>query len=214
VLQTSLREKESLLKEMHHRVKSNLQIVSSMIRLQSGRRQHPETQSVLLDMQNRVQAMALIHEHLSQTENVATVDLGDYLKRLCVHLVHAFVTSPQVVELRQDIAPMRVGIEQAIPCGLLINELVSNCLKHAFPDGRAGEVSVALQPVADGPAWRLRVADNGVGLPAGFALEGLASAGLQLAPALARQIGGKLETGPGPGTVFEVVFTPVVACGG
>ena len=209
-LRASLQEKEALLKEIHHRVKSNLQIVSSMMRLQSGRPQHPEAQRVLLAMQNRVQAMALIHEHLYQTENLATVDLGDYLKRLCAHLVHAFGTPPQTVEFHQNIAPMRVEVDQAIPGGLLVNELVSNCLKHAFPAGRTGAVSVALQPVAHGPAWRLRVADNGVGLPAGLDMNALTSVGLRLAPGLARQMGGKLEIGPGPGTVFEVVFTPGV----
>lgn len=212
-LQALMQEKEALIKENHHRVKGNLQLISSMLRLHSGRVQHPEAQSVLLNMQNRVYAMALIHEQLYRAENLANVDLADYLKQLCAHLVHALVALPQVVELRQDIATVRVGIDQAIPCGLLVNELLSNALKHAFPGSRAGEVSVVLQPVADGPLWRLRVADNGVGLPTGFELQGLTSVGLQLAPALARQIGGKLEIGPGPGTVFEVVFAPVVAEG-
>jgi two-component sensor histidine kinase len=207
-LQASLREKEALLKEIHHRVKNNLQVVTSLLRLQSGKMASPEVQAALLDLQNRVHAMALIHEHLYRAENLAQVDLAPYLKILCAQLFHALVARRGAVQFHQDLASVHLGLDQAIPCGLLVNELVSNCLKHAFPDGRAGEVRVELQPVAGGPAVRLRVADNGVGLPAGFDLKRLTSLGLQLAPDLARQMGGKLEIGPGPGAVFEVTFTP------
>jgi two-component sensor histidine kinase len=104
-----------------------------------------------------------------------------------------------------------LDLNQAVPCGLLINELVSNCLKHAFPDGRAGEVRVELQSVDGGPAVRLRVADNGVGLPADFDLQQLQSLGLQLVSDLVGQIQGRLEIGRGPGAVFDVVFTPRTA---
>jgi two-component sensor histidine kinase len=99
-------------------------------------------------------------------------------------------------------------VNQAVPCGLLVNELVSNCLKHAFPNGRQGEIRVEVQPVDDGPAVRLRVADNGVGLPADFDMQQLHSLGLQLVSDLVGQIQGRLEIGRGPGAVFEVTFTP------
>ena len=209
VVRASLREKDALLREIHHRVKNNLQIISSLLRLQSNQISHPAAQAVLLDMQHRVRSMALIHEHLYQAPDLAAVDLAAYLQQLCTQLLSALVERPGRLQLRLNLAPVRLGIEQAIPCGLMVNELLSNCFKHAFPDGRAGEVQVQLQAVADGSELRLRVVDDGVGLPVDFDLNRLTSLGLHLASDLARQIGGVLVPGSaGPGTVFEVVFTP------
>ncbi len=207
-LRASLEEKTALLKEVHHRVKNNLQVISSLLRLQSGQMKNAEAHTALLNMQGRVRSMALIHEQLYQSANLAQVDLAAYLKRLCGQLFHALAAHPGAVQLHLDLALVRLGIDQAIPCGLLVNELVSNCLKHAFPEGRTGEVRVELQPVPDSPALRLRVADNGVGLPAGFDLKSLKSLGLELVSTLTRQLQGRLEIGPGPGAEFKVVFTP------
>ncbi|MCX6874297.1 MAG: sensor histidine kinase [Verrucomicrobia bacterium] len=203
-LRESLGEKELLLKEIHHRVKNNLQIISSLLRLQAHQIDNVETKAVLLDMQNRVHAMALIHKHLYLPENIASVDLSTYLKSLCNQLVRVLVTTPGAIQLHLNLAPIRLEIDQAIPCGLLVNELVSNALKHAFPAGRCGEVRVDFHALEDAPGWRLRVADNGVGLPPGFALDHLTSLGLKLASDLARQIGGRLELGTGPGAAFEL----------
>jgi PAS domain S-box-containing protein len=256
-LRASLHEKESLLKEIHHRVKNNLQIISSLLRLQSHKIENPIAKSTLMDMQNRVRSMALIHEHLYRSTNLAEVDLAAYLKQLCQQLFRAMVATPGAVQLRLDMVPVRLGIDQAIPCGLLVNELFSNALKHAFPNGRTGEIRVELQLATSGspepgkpsestecpsPALagtlspsdgeragvrgsplipgapsnqsgragvmslRLRVADTGVGLPEGFNLKQLNSLGLQLISDLSRQLGGRLEIGPGPGSSFEVVF--------
>ena len=203
-----LREKESLLKEVHHRVKNNLQVISSLMRLQSAQVENPVAQAVLRDMQNRIGSMALLHETLYQSDSFARVDLATYLRSLCSQLFHSLVADPESIQLRLDVASVGLDVNQAVPCGLLINELVSNCLKHAFPDGRAGEVRVEVQPVDGGPALRLRVADNGVGLPADFDLRQLRSLGLQLVSDLVGQLQGRLEIGRGPGAVFEVVFTP------
>jgi len=208
VLQESVREKESLLKEIHHRVKNNLQVISSLLRLQFGPIKNLETQAALKDMEGRLRSMALVHEHLYGGENLGSVDLDTYLKQLCTQLFHALVAPPRSVQLRLDLASVRLEIDQAVPCGLLVNELVSNAFKHAFPKGRAGEVRVELQPLPDGSAFRLRVADTGVGLPAAFDLQRLKSLGLGLVVTLTRQLQGKLRIGPGPGAEFVVVFTP------
>lgn len=205
-LQSSLEEKTALLKEIHHRVKNNLQVVSSLLRLQSRQIDNAEVRAALEDTNARVRSMAMVHEHFYQSTNLAQVDLAGYLKSLCTQLFHALVLRPGAVRLDLDLVPVRLGIEQAIPCGLLVNELVSNCFKHAFPERASGVVRVELQPVPDRPALRLRVADNGVGLPAGLNLKGLKSLGLELVSTLARQLGGRLEIGPGPGAAFEVIF--------
>ncbi|MEI6653991.1 MAG: sensor histidine kinase, partial [Verrucomicrobiota bacterium] len=194
------------LKEIHHRVKNNLQIISSLLRLQSGQVDHSATKAVLQDMQNRVRSMALIHEHLYRSENLASVDLSNYIKSLCQQLFRTLLATPDAVQLHLNILSVSLDIDQAIPCGLLVNELVSNALEHAFPPGRHGELWVELRAVADGQGCRLRVADNGAGLPPDFALDHLTSLGLKLARDLARQLGGQLEIGPGPGAVFEVEF--------
>jgi PAS domain S-box-containing protein len=204
----SLREKESLLKEIHHRVKNNLQIVSSLLRLQWGQIDHPIAKAAMQDMQNRVHSMALIHEHLYRSENLAQVDMAAYLRSLCPKLLRTLAARPDAIELHLDLIPVHLEIDQAIPCGLLVNELVSNALKHAFPAGRTGVVRVELQPLDGGRLIHLRIRDNGVGLPADFDIERLSSLGLELASDLASQLRGELKIGPGPGATFDVVFKP------
>jgi PAS domain S-box-containing protein len=210
-LRELLQEKELLLKEVHHRVKNNLQVISSLVRLQSAQVENPVAQAVLQDVQNRIGAMALLHGTLYQSGSFARVDLAAYLRPLCSQLFRSLVVDPASIQLRLDVASVNLGLNQAVPCGLIINELVSNCLKHAFPGGATGEVRVDLQAVDGGPTLRLRVADNGVGLPADFDLRQLRSLGLQLVSDLVGQIQGRLEIGRGPGAVFEVVFTPQTA---
>ena len=205
-LRKSLLEKETLLKEVHHRVKNNLQVISSLVSLQSLRIAHPAAKAAMKDMQNRVRAMALIHEHLYRSEHLAGVDLAPYLRSLCQQLVRALAATPGSLELRLDLAPVRLGIDEAVPCGLLVNELVSNALKHAFPDGRDGVVRVELQVVEEGPSVRLRVADNGVGFPEAFDSTRSESLGLKLVSSLTQQLGGRLEMRRDNGTVFDVIF--------
>jgi len=206
-LQQSLIEKEALLKEVHHRVKNNLQIIASLLRLEAGRNQQPDTIAVLKDMQGRIQSMALLHESLYRSGVFAAADLGFYLKQLSSQSLHVLSDKPGFIELQLDLAAVSVGLDQAIPCGLLVNELISNCIKHGFPNGHAGEIRVELQRVAESPRFRLCVSDNGVGLPADFESRRTQSLGLQLVSGLARQLGGALEIGPGPEAVFTVVFT-------
>ena len=205
-LHESLREKDVLLMEIHHRVKNNLQMMSSLLYLQAGHSDDPNVKALLQVMQNRVLSMALIHNHLYRSNNLETVDMVAYLKSLCEQLCHLLVNTPDTLQLHLDIAPVQLAIDQAIPCGLLVNELVTNALKHAFPEERAGELRITLQPVADGQMLRLCVADNGVGLPPDFSLEHHSSTGLQVASGLAGQLGGILQIGAGTGTLFELAF--------
>ncbi len=207
----SLREKEALLREIHHRVKNNLQIMSSLLRLQARQIEHPDARAALVDMQSRIRSMALIHEHLYRSQNLAAVDLAAYLKSLCIQLCRALVATTGAIQPELDLAPVRLEIDQAIPCGLLVNELIANCLKHGFPEGRTGKIWVTLQPVAGGPQLCLRVADNGVGLPPDFEARRSKSLGLQLVSDLTKQIGGTLAVQPAPdgsGVVCELIFTP------
>ncbi|MEI6606927.1 MAG: PAS domain S-box protein [Verrucomicrobiota bacterium] len=207
-LRQSLGEKVSMLKEIHHRVKNNLQIVSSLLRLQSGRVSSAGTRAALLDMEGRIHSMALIHEHLYRSDNLAAVDLAAYLRQLSKHLLRTLVLTPGTVQLHLNLSHMVLEIDQAVPCGLLVNELVSNALKHAFPDGRKGELWVLLDNLADGVGWHLRVSDNGVGLPPDLDLEHITTLGLKLVSDLSRQLGASLSFGSGPGAVFEVLCQP------
>jgi PAS domain S-box-containing protein len=207
-LRESLAEKESLLREVHHRVKSNLQVITSLLRLESGRATQPGIKSVLGDIQGRIRSMALLHESLYRSGTFAAVDLGGYLKQIATQTFRSLVTAPSAVLLQLDLASASATVEmdQAMPCGLLVNELVTNCLKHGFPAGHAGEVRVELHRVDGGPSLCLRVSDTGIGLPADFEEKRGLSLGLQLVADLARQIGGRLETGPD--TTFTITFVP------
>jgi PAS domain S-box-containing protein len=208
IVRDSLHEKESLLREVHHRVKNNLQVITSLLRMEARRSGHPTTQSVLQDMRNRIMAMAALHESLYRTGTFASVDLGAYLRQLASQSFQAMVFRPGAVQLEIDTASVQVEMDEALPCGLLVSELISNCLKHGFPGSRTGSVRLELQPVDGGPLLRLRVSDDGAGLPADFEARRENSLGLQLVSSLSAQIGGRLDIGPPPGSSFSVTFRP------
>lgn len=204
-LAASLREKDDLLKEVHHRVKNNLALIISLMRLEAGRDANEQTRAVLLEMQARIRSVVLLNEALYRTESYSRVRLADYLRQIATHLFQAQTRSTGAVRLVMNLAPVGVEARQAIPCGLIVNELVTNSLKHAFPNGRAGEISIALERA--GGAATLRVSDNGIGLPQDFSSRRSQSLGLQLVSDLARQLGGKLETGTG--ATFTISFPSV-----
>ncbi|MCV2369784.1 histidine kinase dimerization/phosphoacceptor domain -containing protein [Roseateles oligotrophus] len=215
-LQNSVNDKVALLNEVHHRVKNNLQVITSLLRLESRRSGETGTKTVLADMQARIRSMSLLHESLYRSGIFASVELSKYLKQLAGEAFRAQAPDGGLIRLELDLQPLQLSMDQAMPCGLLVNELMSNCLKHGFPPGSRGEVRVSLRPF-DSPSdaaqalghpgsWRLQVSDTGVGLPADFDLSHLASLGLQLASDLARQLGGDLDIGAGPGASFGVTF--------
>ena len=209
-LQTSLREKVALLNEVHHRVKNNLQVITSLLRLEDGRSTQPDTKVVLKEMQGRIRAMALLHETLYRSGTFASVDLAAYMKQLATQAFRA--QSNGLVRLNLELDAVQANMDVATPCGLLVNELISNALKHAFAPMQGGELWLELHVSSNHggttPLWCLRVRDNGVGLPADFEARRQQSLGLQLATDLAQQLGGTLDvfSEPGVGTTFTVIF--------
>ncbi|MEO5356867.1 MAG: response regulator [Nitrospirae bacterium YQR-1] len=179
----SLREKEVLLKEVHHRVKNNLQIVSSLLDLQSKYIESRELLEMFKDSQNRLKTMALIHEKLYQSEDLSIINFSRYVPSLLNHLYQSYNLSASVISLDTDIDDISIGVDTAVPCGLIINELVSNSLKYAFSDGREGLLSVYLKRSPD-DYYSLTIADNGVGLPQGYDFKSVKSLGLRLVYAL------------------------------
>ena len=205
-LRGSLHEKEALLKEVHHRVKNNLQVITSLLRLEAHRDVAPGTRNVLKEMQGRIRSMALIHETLYRTGDFARIDVGEYLRQLGQQLFRAQNSEPSRVRLKMDLAEILLDIDHAIPCGLIANELLSNSLKYAFPEGRAGDVWLRLSRGEDSSVV-LRVEDTGVGLAPDFETRRTGSLGLQLVGDLSRQLGGRLEIGGGgPGARFTITF--------
>lgn len=213
LLRQSLKDKHALLLEVHHRVKNNLQLIVSLLRMEARRSVVADTQAVLGSMQGRIRSMALLHESLYRSGTFASVDLGAYLGQLAIQAFKAQVVLPDKVQLKLNMGSVLVGMDQAICAGLLVNELISNALKHGFPNGRSGELMIDLQPVSPdqqpyNTRWRLCVRDNGVGLPADFESRRQNSLGLQLVSDLSQQLGGTLDnqSQPNTGAVFAVVF--------
>lgn len=203
-LRASLEEKEILLKEIHHRVKNNLQIVSSMLNLQRDQVTDTAALERFKESQNRVRSIALFHEKLYQSEDLARVDVGDYLRGITRGLFATYGESAAAIELAVEAENVALGVDSAIACGLIVNELVSNSLKHAFPGGRRGRVEVALH--ADGSVVTLSVSDDGVGMPDGLDLRAPGTLGLQLVRILTEQVGGTIQLDRGPGTRFSITF--------
>ena len=203
-VRTSLHEKEILLKEVHHRVKNNLQIISSLLNLQVRHVQDPVAVQAFQDSRSRVRSMALVHERLYQSASLARIDISEYVRSVAADLVHSY-GADQRIRLRVDVDMVELGIDTAVPCGLLVNELVSNALKHAFPGGRLGTITLELRAHGDA-RWRLRISDDGVGWPEGLDPRDTTTLGMQLVVTLTDQLGGTLQRLPGSGTAFEVVF--------
>ena len=204
-VRASLREKEAMLKEIHHRVKNNLQIVTSLLNLQVGSSTDPSALNALRESRNRIRSMALVHETLYQSGNLGTINLSQYVEALCGNLFRSYGNDMSQIHLQLDVSKTSLDLERAIPFGLIINELVSNALKYAFPAGRAGTVQVTFHTESAGQ-YTLRVADDGIGLPAGLDLTQLKSLGLQLVQDLIQQLSGTLTIAQGHSTEFCVSF--------
>ena len=203
-IRASLAEKIVLLKEIHHRVKNNMQIISSLLELQSDSIADEASRKFISESQNRIRSMALVHEKLYHAESFASISFGDYIDSLTQYLFSTFVKDPDLILFTIDAGDFSLGIDEAIPCGLIVNELVSNSLKHAFPDGRKGEISVRCRTEEDGRV-ALTVSDNGVGLPPDLDFRNTETLGLQLVTMLVKQLRGDIEL-DGAGTTFVIRF--------
>lgn len=203
-MRVSLNEKEVLLKEIHHRVKNNMQVISSLLNLQGKQIKDEQARSIFQDSQNRVKSMALIHESLYQTDELSHIDVAEYLRKLITHISRSYQTQAENVRMRVNIGDIALGVDTAVPCGLIINELISNSLKHAFPSGRGGEILIDLTAVGGG--YKLTLSDDGIGLPKDLDIERAKSLGLKLVRTLTEQLRGEFSCTNGHGTKFEISF--------
>ncbi|MEG3870893.1 MULTISPECIES: PAS domain S-box protein [unclassified Microcoleus] len=204
-LKNSLREKEILLKEIHHRVKNNLCVVASLLELQSNTVADPQVSKMFEESQNRLYSMALIHEKLYRSTNLAQINFGEYLEDLVSNLFHSYNISNNRIQLQVLAEPISLNLETATPCGLIANELVSNTLKHAFPDGTTGTVSVECYQTGDREI-NLLVKDNGIGFPQNLDFRKTHSMGFQVVCTLTEQLEGTIEISREVGTSFHLKF--------
>jgi len=202
----SLRDKEVLLKEIHHRVKNNLQVISSLLSLQSRSVLDPHTLNVLSENAGRVRAMALIHEELYNAENLVNIRFGTYIRNLTLHLSRAYGIDSGRINIRIDADDNTLAIDDMATCGLMVNELVSNCFKHAFPNNRTGTISIALKKVGE-RAYVLTVQDDGVGFSGNLDLDSVQSLGLKLVKYLARKLDGELQINNHTGMTTTITFS-------
>jgi PAS domain S-box-containing protein len=207
-IRASLEERGVLLREIHHRVKNNLQIIISLFNLQTHYVQDPGASKALREGQNRIKSMALIHERFYQSDGLSRIDFDDYIRRLTDNLLQTSGITSGKVDLNIITEKISLDIDTAVPCGLIINEVVSNSLKHAFNDGRKGEILIQFSRTGES-AYRLVIADNGTGLPQGFDLEKSDSLGIQLIHALAGQIDGTLKIENSNGVKYIIDFKTI-----
>jgi PAS domain S-box-containing protein len=205
-IRASLLEKENLLREIHHRVKNNMQVVSALLVLQSKKTKDRQILDMFRDSEHRIKTMALIHEKLYQSRSFGTIDLAEYLTRLIQYLFRSYEERSAGVALQMEVRDIALDIDTALPCSLIINELVSNSLKYAFPGGGGGKICIRVTKEG-GKGFEMEIRDNGVGLPPGLDLEKTETLGLRLVHGLAvNQLGGSIETGKGKGTSFIIRF--------
>jgi PAS domain S-box-containing protein len=204
-VKASLEEKEVLLKEIHHRVKNNLQIVSSLLQLQASYIKDPDALNIFEESRDRIKSMALIHEQLYQSNDLAQIDFPEYLRSLLNMVLSAHRNKTTRVETKLHVDPLNLDLDTAIPVGLITNELVTNSLKYAFTGRSVGEIAVRLTR-SDTGDYLLMVSDNGVGLPATFDFDKATSLGLRLVRILSKQMRARLEISNGVGTQFRVYF--------
>lgn len=203
----SLKEKEVLLKEIHHRVKNNLQVISSILNLQSSFVKDEKTLEILDESRNRIRSMAIIHENLYRTTNFSSIDFTSYLQNLCTNLISSYHVYSGIVEFKDEMEKIDLVLDQAIPCGLLVNELITNSIKYAFPSKQEGQITVGLEEKDE--TIYLRIEDNGIGLPKDFDMMKTDTLGLQLVSTLVEQLDGEITVRNHQGTKYLITFGKV-----
>ena len=202
VVRSQLEEKTVLLRELHHRVKNNLQLITSMLSIQSRKVTDPSLQLALSESKNRIRTMAVIHEKLWTAQDLSRIDLDGLVRQIPSNLISLYQIPPGTVCVSMEITRVTVDINTAIPLGLVLNELFSNSLKHAFPGGRSGEIALNIQDVND--ELSIRFADNGIGIPQGYDWENPDTVGFILITSLVQQMQGTIAKEPGTGTLFLI----------
>jgi len=204
-LQAALREQERLRRDMHHRIRNNLQVIASLLDLQADIAQHPQVDAVFANTQQRLQALARIHDSLAQADEGGQVNAAVYLEELLKRLCEPYSTDAAGIAVRLHTDPIRLSARRAITCGLLLQELLSNCCKHAFPTGASGEIVITLRAQPDNMAV-LTVRDTGVGLPTHVDFQRTESVGAQLICTLVEELEGTLTVTREAGTTMTVLF--------
>lgn len=203
-IRASLREKDVLLREIHHRVKNNLQVIASLLNLQVSAERSDAARKSLIESQSRIQSMALVHQLLYLSKDLSDIDAGEYLTKLTRRLVETYNIVPDRIAVQVRSQPMRLDIDRAIPCGLILNELLTNALTHAFPDQRTGQIWITIERSQGNVV--LTVADDGVGIPADLHIAKAKTFGLRIAHTLAMQLDGTISLTREHGTAVRVVF--------
>jgi PAS domain S-box-containing protein len=204
-MRQSLKEKEVLLKEVHHRVKNNLQVISSILNLQSSYVKDKKILEILLESQNRIKSMAFVHESLYQTKDFSNISFREYVENISRNLVHSYAATDSPPVLNLDLQDIQLNLDTAIPCGLIINELLTNSLKYAFAEGKKGKIDIIIKQ--KGELITITIADNGKGLPSTIDFRNTESLGLQLVVSLIEQINGKIKLDTKKGTKFTIEFS-------
>ncbi len=194
-----------LLQEIHHRVKNNLQVISSLLRLQSRFIKDQNSIDIFKETQNRVRSIAILHEKLYQSDNLAKIKINEYVKILAEDLMYFYELEESNINMELDIEDVALNIETAIPCGLLINEMVANSLKYAFPNQKNGEIKIELHS-NDENQFNLIVSDNGIGIPSEINPENAKTFGMQLIKYLTKQLKGTIELDNNNGTKYQLNF--------
>ena len=206
-LNKSLAEKKELISEIYHRTKNNMQVIISMFSLKSMYSEDEKLEKIFKDMENRIRAMSLVHEKLYQSRNLSKLNLKEYLSELVVNILSAYGITDSKISVKNKMENIEVLIDTAIPCGLVVNELVSNVVKHAFPDNRSGEIITSLT-IDEADEIELVVSDTGVGCGALPGLEEIESMGLQIVKNIVEyQLKGKIELSPSAGTKWIIRFS-------
>ncbi|MFH0787090.1 MAG: PAS domain S-box protein [Pseudomonadota bacterium] len=203
-IRASLKEKEVMVQEIHHRVKNNLQVIQSLLNLQAEKTKDSQSREVLKESRDRIRSMALIHEKLYRSTDFGNIDMADYLRDLSTRLFQSSQVNTEKVKLRIEVDEVQLGIDKAVPIGLILNELISNALKHAFPEGRGGEVNISM--ITAGDRYVLTVQDNGIGFPKAVDFQNTKSLGLELVNLLVGQINGTIDLTVEGGTKFTITI--------
>ena len=205
LIESSLKQKDALLREIHHRVKNNLQIISSLVKLESSSLKMPELKNMFTESQNRIKTMALIHEKLYHAKDLSVIEFYDYVKNLMYNLYNTYSIPTEKIQPVISFRSVYLDIDTAIPCGLIINEVISNSLKYAFPDGRNGRVYINITESEPGE-YLLTIGDDGIGIPKEIDFNNAETLGLKLVKILSNQLSGKVNLVRSNGTEFRISF--------
>lgn len=201
----TIREQDIRIKEVHHRIKNHFQVISSLLSLQAGHIQDEEAREAIKRSQDWIRSMALVHEKLYGTDQSESIDLDDYIRSLSSYLIQTGDINGSRIDLDISTEPITLNMKTAVPCGLILNELITNALKYAFPDGRSGTMTIRCIQNPDG-RFEMTVTDNGIGIPEEIDLINPPTMGLQLVSMLAEQLEGSVELTRKPGTLFRITF--------